>query len=113
MKVLRAIWGSFGTLALLAALMELALKGRTTNGNAIAGDLIVAVFSGTMLASAVMSGRSAAALKVLAVCWVGIILYCGAFIALVGFEFGRWWLVAATALLLMASSSLWILTRHK
>jgi len=113
MKTLRAIWIGIGVLALLATLRALALSQHAGSTRAIWTNLIAAAFALTVLASAIFSSRSPAARRILAICWVVTVLYCAAFMMLVGLEFGVLWLVVAILVGAPSITSIWIMRRKQ
>jgi hypothetical protein len=112
MKTLRVIWIGIGVLALLATLRAFVLSQHAGSTRAIWTNLLAVAFALTILVSTIFSNRSLAARRILATCWVVTVVYCVAFMMLVGLEFGALWLVVAISVGALSTVSIWIMRRQ-
>jgi hypothetical protein len=111
MKTLRTIWIGIGVLGLFASLRAAALSQSAGSARALWTNLLAAAFAVAILASAILSSRSLAARRVLLVCWILTLVYCGAFLMLVGLEFGPVWIAITLAVGALSIASIWIMRR--
>jgi FtsH-binding integral membrane protein len=113
MKTLRVIWIGIGVLALLAGLRAFELSQLAGSTRAMWTNLLAVGFAFAILASAIFANRSEAARRILLVCWVLAVVYCIAFLMLVGLEFGPVWFAIAISVGALSTASIWIVRRQR